>query len=151
MELYVQNQQDELPVAPETEELLRRAMEATLQKEGYNTEAQGEAGIVLVSNENIQDLNRTYREQDQVTDVLSFGLADSEADPYPILGEIVIALPRAAEQARELGHPLERELAFLAVHGTLHLLGYDHEKEEEASQMRTQEKAIMEELGWPEP
>lgn len=146
MELYVQNQQDKLPVAPELEELLRSAMETTLREEGYNTEAQGEAGIVLVSNESIRQLNRTYRGQDQATDVLSFSLfSDAEDDPYPILGEVIISVERAAEQAQELGHSLERELAFLVVHGALHLLGYDHEKEEEAAQMRAKEKAILDE------
>ncbi|MBC7342291.1 MAG: rRNA maturation RNase YbeY [Clostridia bacterium] len=145
MELYVQNQQDKLLVAPELEELLRSAMEITLREEGYNTGVQGEAGIVLVSNESIRQLNRTYRGQDQATDVLSFSLSGTEDDPYPILGEVIISVERAAEQAQELGHSLERELAFLAVHGTLHLLGYDHETEEEAARMRAKEKAILDE------
>ncbi|MBM3294330.1 MAG: rRNA maturation RNase YbeY [Candidatus Aminicenantes bacterium] len=107
----------------------------------------GRAGVVLafVGEKAVRRLNRTYRGQDRVTDVLSFparpsaggeGAAPRAAGrPLPFLGDILICVPRAARQAARLGHALEAELAFLALHGFLHLLGYEHgegHEEEEA-------------------
>ena len=87
--------------------------------------ARGEVGVALVSSRRIRDLNRTYRRKDAATDVLSFPVEDDEG----ALGDLVIALPVARRQAREAGHSLATELRVLALHGLLHLLGHDHERD----------------------
>lgn len=123
-----------------------------------NLTADTEISVLLVDNETIQEFNRDYRDKDSATDVLSFPMEeDIEENSEPeviggpgerMLGDIVISVERAVEQAAEYGHSIERELAFLAVHGMLHLLGYDHEKNEAAKKiMRTEEKRILTELG----
>ena len=91
--------------------------------------------IVFIDDEKMQQMNLEYRKIDRTTDVLSFAFEDNEKMRYNIrqLGEIYISIPRMKEQAHEYGHSEKRELAFLTVHGILHLLGYDHtlgEKEE---------------------
>ena len=108
-----------------------------------------EIGISLVTPEEIQELNHQYRGKDQVTDVLSFPIYE-ETDPEPVqLGDIVICLKRAKEQAEEYGHSLERELCFLTAHGMLHLMGYDHMEEEEMEKMQKKEKEIMQRIHMP--
>ncbi len=104
--------------------------------------------IVFVDNEKIQDLNRNYRNIDRITDVISFAFEDNEEISYNnmrFLGEIYICIPRMIEQAKEYGHSETRELAFLTVHGLLHLLGYDHmTKEEEEIMFKIQEEVLNE-------
>lgn len=109
----------------------RHAIEETLDYERFYKDA--EVSVTFCDNEQIHELNRTYRGKDRATDVLSFpqyepGEAAKETDPPVMLGDIVISLERAAEQAQEVGHPLLDEVAFLCIHSTLHLLGYDHER-----------------------
>lgn len=120
-------------------------------------EAHGLAGparisLALVGDEAVRQLNRIYRGQDQVTDVLSFSLAGGGFPPppdgIPYLGEVVVAYPQAERQARELGHPVETEAAWLVAHGVLHLLGYDHETEEDEARMREMEARA---LAWEAP
>ena len=117
-----------------------------------------EISVLLVDNATIQELNRDYREKDAPTDVLSFPLEEElegEGEPEIIggptarmLGDIVISVEKAATQAAEYGHSVERELAFLLVHGLLHLLGHDHEKDEAAKKlMRSEEKRILSAFG----
>ena len=86
--------------------------------------------VIFVSDEEIQKINREYRGIDKVTDVISFAFLDNESvyDPIKILGDIYICIPKMMEQAKSYGHSEKRELSFLAVHGLLHLLGYDHTK-----------------------
>ena len=116
-----------------------------------------EISVLLVDNATIQELNRDYREKDVPTDVLSFPLEEElagEVEPEIIggpaarmLGDIVISVEKAVTQAAEYGHSVERELAFLLVHGLLHLLGHDHEKDEAAKKlMRSEENRILTEL-----
>ena len=117
---------------------------------------QVEVSVLLVDNETIRNFNRDYRGKDSITDVLSFPLEESADDEEPVilggpderlLGDIVISVEQAISQAHEYGHSLERELAFLAVHGLLHLLGHDHEKGCEAEQaMRSEEERILSRL-----
>lgn len=116
---------------------VRRAISATLDYEDFPFGA--EVSVTFCDNEYIKKLNSRFREKDSATDVLSFPMYDfdDEAEP-PIdpdgslsLGDIVISLERAAEQAREIGNSFHREVAFLAIHSTLHLLGYDHERSED--------------------
>jgi probable rRNA maturation factor len=114
-----------------------------------------EVSISFVDNEQIRAINRDYRGKDKPTDVISFALeemGDGEVeivgvDMPPLLGDIIISVPKAKEQAEEYGHSFMRELGFLAVHGFLHLLGYDHETEEEEKEMFAKQKQILEEYG----
>ncbi|WP_202080678.1 rRNA maturation RNase YbeY [Caldalkalibacillus salinus] len=113
---------------------------------------QGEVSITLVNLKEIQELNLSYREKDKPTDVLSFPMEDdddiflAEGEPR-MLGDIIISIPRAQEQATEYGHSFERELGFLVVHGFLHLIGYDHESEAEAQEMFSRQEEILEKHG----
>lgn len=92
----------------------------------------------------IQQLNRDYRGKDKVTDVLSFEAAAPGDPELPILGDIIICVKRAHEQAQELGHSNEREFAFLFVHGLLHLLGYDHQNDDDAKAMFALQDQVLE-------
>ena len=111
-----------------------------------------EVDCSLVDEEEIHNINREYRQVDRVTDVISFAFNDDEnekeiamANPEipHMLGEIFICVPRALEQAKEIGNSDERELSFLFVHGLLHLLGYDHMKEEDAKIMFPLQEEIL--------
>jgi probable rRNA maturation factor len=105
--------------------------------------------VSLVSDAEIRELNRVHRGIDKVTDVLSFPMpmeTDRETGRV-FLGDILLSINRAKKQAEEYGHSLERELAYLTVHGALHLLGYDHMTEAEKAAMREKEEYIMERMG----
>lgn len=111
-----------------------------------------ELSVTLTDNLHIQAINRRYRGIDRPTDVISFALNESEEPVIQdaevnILGDIIISLERAAEQAAEYGHSYRREVAFLTVHGLLHLLGYDHMEDEERQEMEEEQRAVMEALG----
>lgn len=104
--------------------------------------------IVLVNNKRIQKINKEYRNIDAVTDVISFAFEevnDVNYDDIRFLGEIYISYERCCEQAQEFGHSVRRELCYLAVHGLLHLLGYDHMNEKDKKVMRTLEEEILNE------
>ena len=140
--------QTELECLPQNaEELIRRVVEAALQQAG----ASGEVCVLVTDAEEIQRLNAGYRNIDRVTDVLTFPAWEGDAilcPPDGYLGDIAICFERAEEQAEEFGHSLERELAFLAVHGALHLLGYDHMEPEDEKQMLSKQDEILNELGY---
>lgn len=128
--------------------LLEQGIEACLRLAGVAATA--ELSLTLVDNARIHELNREYRQVDRPTDVLSFALQEEDDDEPEIigyqddaLGDIVISVERAREQAVEYGHSLERELVYLAAHGTLHLLGYDHEQDDEKREMREKEEEVM--------
>lgn len=114
-----------------------------------------EVSLTITTDEEIRELNRRYRDVDAATDVLSFPLLEYErpeqpenrfplppGEPLP-LGDIVVSYPRAVEQAEAYGHSLDRELAFLIVHGAMHLLGYDHQSPADEQQMRREEEAVL--------
>jgi probable rRNA maturation factor len=130
--------------------LLRRAILETLAYEEVEIEAP-EVSMTFTDNEGIRQLNRLYRQIDRATDVLSFPMFSFEDETEEVegaLGDIVISLERAKEQAETFGHSFEREVAFLCVHSMLHLLGYDHELgEEQDIDMRRRQSEIMERLG----
>lgn len=132
------NQQDEIDIDQEMLELLKKVIITAAELEGYSG---GEVSIAFVSNQQIKELNSKYRDKDQITDVLSFPIDDE------MLGDIIISAKRAAEQALEYGHSLKRELAYLTVHGMLHLFGYDHQSEEEKKEMRQKEERVLTQLG----
>ncbi|MDY4517011.1 MAG: rRNA maturation RNase YbeY [Candidatus Spyradocola sp.] len=136
--------------------LLQRVMERVLADEGIEMEVM--VGVTLVEPERIREINRDFRRVDSVTDVLSFPMIDgmlADASPAALLGcvdpetgalelgDLVICPDRAAEQAQEYGHSLQRELGYLCAHGMLHLLGYDHEDEDERAVMRQKEEKAL--------
>lgn len=143
----------------ETRRLIQRAISAALREEKVPDDC--EVSVLLTDNEGIHELNRDYRGVDRPTDVLSFpanelspGEFDAdlcERDPETgrvFLGDMAISLEKCEAQAEEFGHSFERELMYLTVHSTLHLLGYDHVDEAEMKrQMRGREDVIMSRLG----
>ena len=119
-------------------------------------EGPAEISVTFVDNAKIAELNNQYRNKPMPTDVLSFplgqdGVYDIDQDTgAKMLGDIVISMEKAMEQAELYGHPLQREVAFLTVHSMLHLLGYDHENGGlEAVRMREKEEAVLIQLGLP--
>ncbi len=142
---------DETASAAEHLELLRRVVQRAVAGEGLDGSYQ--VTVTLVSDDEIRDLNKTHRGKDEVTDVLSFPLTEGDAASFVLpdevpthLGDVVVSTDRARAQAAELGHSFERELAYLAVHGTLHLLGYDHEDDGEKVRMRAREEDVLADL-----
>lgn len=130
--------------ASPTPDIFERAAQAVLAHQS----ADGDLTIVLTDDAQLHELNRDYLGIDAPTDVLSFPA--SEMDPETArryLGDILISIPRAAEQAQTAGHALEAEVQLLAVHGTLHLLGYDHAGAEEKAQMWKVQAQILERIG----
>lgn len=138
--------------AEEIEAFLRRVISQALSIEGW---PEAEVSVVVTDDEEIKRMNGDFRGKDEATDVLSFPLNEWDRpgemtgdDPTAeALGDVVISLERAREQAGSYGHSLERELGFLAVHGVLHLLGHDHDEEEERRRMREREEAILSAIG----
>jgi probable rRNA maturation factor len=138
--------------------LIEQAVAATLAAEGVSGAI--EVSVLVTDDATLHQLNRDYRNVDAPTDVLSFA-DDEEGDAAPAafvrppdapryLGDLAISYERVVAQASEYGHSQARELAFLTVHGMLHLLGYDHERgAEDQAAMRAREEAIMQQLGLP--
>lgn len=132
---------------------LERAALLVAQDEGLSGAV--EVGLIFVDDEDIRELNARYRGLDRPTDVLSFGLREGEEpDEFVLppdiearLGDIVISYPRAVSQAEEYGHSVAREVGYLFVHGLLHLLGYDHETEEDKAVMREKEESALAAIG----
>jgi len=129
----------------------RRIAQQVLKAEGVAPPY--EVSLVFTNSETVKQLNRDYRGVDEPTDVLAFYMLPQKEvdssfalppDGVTRLGEVIISYPQAVEQAREQGHSPERELALLVIHGILHLLGYDHEKPAEESQMRERERELLE-------
>lgn len=120
-----------------------------------SVEPESEVSITFVTNERIREINREYRDKDRPTDVISFAMEEMGegeieligADMPRVLGDIIISVAKAKEQAEEYGHSFIRELGFLAVHGFLHLLGYDHENPEDEKKMFSRQKDILDEFG----
>ncbi len=133
----------------EIEKLLNYAAEKENVQDG------SELSVTFVSNERIQEINREYRDKDRPTDVISFALEEMGEgeleivgeDIPRILGDIIISIPKAREQADEYNHSFMRELGFLAIHGFLHLLGYDHMNEKDEKQMFDRQRDLLEGYG----
>lgn len=129
-----------------TKEQLRAVKAAAGAALGFENASERFASIVLTDDETIHRYNRDYRGVDRPTDVLSFPSDEGdplEAPPDGFLGDIMISVQRAAQQGSELGHSTEREIAFLTVHGMLHLLGYDHMQPDDEELMISRQRAIM--------
>lgn len=135
-------------------ELVEKLLNFVAEKE--HVEMNSEVSLSFVSNEEIKELNKTYRDKDMPTDVLSFAMNESSDEEIEIigadelsgiLGDIIISTEKLEEQASEFGHSIERELGFLTVHGFLHLLGYDHMNEEDEKNMFTRQTELLTEFG----
>ncbi len=158
MKLYLYNRQKKLKIPGETVKLMEKAAKLVVKTEGFAHP--WEVSIELTDNESIREINREHREIDSPTDVLSFPLleaVDGKPQVLPIdidpetkrvaLGDILISAEKALEQAQNYGHSLERELAFLTVHGMLHLLGYDHMSPEEEKTMFEKQEQVLSSIG----
>lgn len=142
--IEVANLQAAVPITDGLVRLVERAVSAALAEGGAAPEA--EVSVALVDDATILGLNRRWRGRDEPTDVLAFPQGDPD-----LLGDVVISLETARRQAEAAGQALEAELAWLAVHGALHLLGYDHHSAGEARAMRAAEGAALARLGLERP
>ena len=152
IEIFLSNEQDKLDPPQDVEKLIEDCTAAALEEEGIDDTA--EVSVTFVDNEGIRQLNNEHRGIDRETDVLSFPLGDDdgyEIDPDNdaiMLGDIVISLEKAAQQAEEYGHSYRREVAFLITHSLFHLLGYDHVNgEEEEKEMFGKQEKVLDKLG----
>ncbi|AXN37562.1 rRNA maturation RNase YbeY [Peribacillus butanolivorans] len=140
-------------VTEKAQNLVESILQFAAKKE--NIEKDTELSVTFVDNKRIQEINKEYRHKDAATDVISFALEEMGEDEVEIigaemprmLGDIIISIERTKEQAEEYGHSFDRELGFLALHGFLHLLGFDHMTEEDEKVMFTKQKEILEEYG----
>ncbi len=147
--IFIENRQNRLPVTKDLRLMVRAAVEATLIFE--DIERPAEVSVSIVGADEIRTLNREHRNIDKETDVLSFPMYDGEYEEHDLssgrlnLGDIVICAEVCAKQARELEHSVGEEIAFLCIHSTLHLLGYDHEtSEEDEEDMFARQRVIKE-------
>ena len=153
MECLISNQQDEIDIDQDLLDLLERALREAALLEKVETGA--EVSLALVDEDTIRQLNSSYRGIEAPTDVLAFPLQEpSPGEPLDlppeaqVLGDIIIAVPVAARQAEEYGHSLAQELVYLAVHGFLHLLGYDDATPEGARVMEEKQMEVLKRLGF---
>ena len=150
--LLIDNRTD-FEITEEFEKLFNDVVKESLRYEEFDPEC--EVSLSIVSNDEIQEINKQFREIDAPTDVLSFPLltfeegeqADVNENNEIMLGDIIISIDKAKAQAEEYGHGLRRELAFLTAHSMLHLMGYDHMEEEEQKEMFKKQDDILNNLG----
>ncbi len=153
--VYITNNQNAVKIPSGTRLLVRRCCNAVLENEGFKYPA--EISVTFVDNEEIKRMNTQFRDKPTATDVLSFPLfEDGNFDEVPpdgqplAIGDIVISIEKAVEQANEYNHSLQREIAFLTVHSMLHLLGYHHEEGGlREVHVREREETILRKLGLP--
>ena len=137
------------------EEFLRQVVERSLSVQSIGAEV--ELGLLITDDETVRKLNKEYRGIDEPTDVLSFALTEGRADTdSPVfvtppdgllhLGEVIVSYPRAVKQARENNHAIEKEVALLVIHGTLHLLGHEHDEPTREQQIRALQERILSEV-----
>ncbi|ALC84933.1 rRNA maturation factor [Bacillus sp. FJAT-22090] len=140
-------------LSEQTVELVEKVLQFAADQQAVKTGS--EVSVTFVTNDAIQEINRTYRDKDVPTDVISFAMEEmgegeieiKNADIPTLLGDIIISVERASEQAASYGHTFERELCFLAVHGFLHILGYDHGTREEEQEMFGLQETILQAFG----
>ncbi|MDR0879273.1 MAG: rRNA maturation RNase YbeY [Clostridioides sp.] len=154
MQVIFENRQEKIELGDEIMDKISDIIVECLHYEGYEDDC--ELSLSFVDNEEIRDLNCEFRGIDKATDVLSFPLFHEDEFEIELdgvefgevsLGDIVISLERAFEQSLEYGHSIEREVCFLVCHSMFHLLGYDHDTEENTAEMRKREEYILNELG----
>jgi len=148
MQIDISDQTDKLSTVHE--DLLQRVLAFAAEKEKVNATA--EVSVTMVTNETIKSLNEQYRHKNEATDVLSFEMdnpmrsTENTAAMPIMLGDIVISYDKVIEQAERYNHSFERELAFLVLHGFLHLLGYTHDDKEEETVMFQKQETILEDF-----
>jgi probable rRNA maturation factor len=151
--VVISNNQKEVKIPTGMRMLVRRCCNAVLRLEEFQGPA--EVSVTFVNNQQIHELNKLHRHVDAPTDVLSFPMGENgvyDVDPATnakILGDIVISMEKATEQASRYGHSLQREVGYLTAHSMLHLLGYDHESGLDKVHMREKEELVMTQLGLP--
>ncbi len=151
--VIITNNQKAVKIPTGLRMLIRRCCHAVLELEKFEEPA--EISVTFTDNEGIRELNKQYRNIDAPTDVLSFPMGDDgEYDTNletgaKILGDVVISVEKAVEQAEAYGHTLQREIGYLTAHSVLHLLGYDHVENMDKVRMREKEEYVMEALGLP--
>ncbi|WP_312044507.1 rRNA maturation RNase YbeY [Anaerotignum sp.] len=154
MTILIDNRTEEA-FSLELSQTIEKIIADALTYEGFQKPC--EVSVSIVDNEEIHQINKQFRDIDRATDVLSFPLLTFEEGEMPdlnekdevLLGDIIISLERAREQAEEYGHSLKREIAFLTAHSMLHLLGYDHMEEEEEKEMFEKQREILNKAGIP--
>ncbi|MFH5836072.1 rRNA maturation RNase YbeY [Proteiniclasticum sp. C24MP] len=158
--INIENEQNLVEVDEMLLEAISDTIKYTLDDQGVSYE--GEVSVLLVDNETIREINRDNRDMDKETDVLSFPMIDyAEGKTYRelyadhafgveyfdgealVLGDVVLSMEKAVEQAEEYGHSVKREVCYLVVHSVLHLLGYDHMNESDKIRMRAEEEKIL--------
>ena len=151
--VIITNKQKTVKIPTGLRMLVRRTCNAVLRMENFQGPA--EVSVTFVDNAGIKELNAQYRNKDIETDVLSFPMGENgvwdknpETGAY-ILGDVVISMEKARDQAELYGHSFQREVGYLTAHSVLHLLGYDHIDNMERVRMREKEELIMEQLGLP--
>ena len=152
IKIYWADEQSKKKAGFRMKRLIKKAIRGTLECENFKENAI--VSVTFTDNEGIREKNREFRNIDSPTDVLSFPMYDMRNGDVPLpgedaeLGDIVLSLERAEEQADEFGHSYERECAFLTVHSMLHLLGYDHvDSEEDDLEMREHQRIVMKKIG----
>lgn len=149
MEIIFDDRQDFAKLDQDFMDKIKAVILEVLAYEDYDDDY--EVSLSFVTNDEIRDINREYRNIDKVTDVLSFPMYDGQEVDVDFgqisLGDIVISIERASEQAKDFGHSLEREICFLVCHSMFHLLGYDHMEENDAIDMHAREEAVLGKLG----
>ena len=144
LKVYTENLCD-APVTEYTLKQMKKVIRETVAEE--YPDHKFEVNLTICDNEYIREINREYRDIDRETDVLSFPMMDFDTPETTVmLGDIIISYEKAVSQAEEYGHSLKRELCFLCCHSALHLLGYDHETEDERNEMEQKQKEILERL-----
>ncbi len=145
MEIYINNDQKIYDIDEKVERMVNDLALLVLTSEGINLE--GELSVLFTDDEGIHRINKEFRNIDKKTDVLSFpqyeSLKDGCDDIYLVLGDIIISTETALAQSKEYNHSIERELGFLIVHSMFHLLGYDHDTEDNTKIMRAKEEGIL--------
>ncbi len=153
LRVIITNNQKAVKIPTGMRMLVRRCCHAVLELEEF--EGPAEISVTFTDNDEIRKLNAQYRNIDSATDVLSFpmgenGVYDTNIDTgAKILGDVVISVEKAVEQANAFGHTLQREVGYLTAHSVLHLLGYDHIDNMEKVRMREKEELVMDQLGLP--
>lgn len=138
--IRIRNEQKILPFSFSVRRTIKKSIKAAVKEmDGGNCEV----SVLIVDNAVIKELNKQWRDIDRETDVLSFPMEDDS----PLLGDVVLSLEKAYEQAKEYGHSTAREIGFLTVHSMLHLYGYDHMEEDERTEMRRMEEKILKSIG----
>ena len=152
IKVIINNDQKEVKIPTGLRMIVRRACIAALKLENFEGSVQ--VSVTFVDNEKIRQLNKKYRNIDKETDVLSFQTGKNgnyEKDPSTgvvILGDVIISMPKAVEQAKKHNNPMIQEVGFLAAHSMLHLLGHDHEEALDRMKMREKENTLLSQLGF---